>query len=295
MFIGVDWGTVKLRARLISFDGAILDCVEVSVRLADLTPEDIEAQVRKFYQRWPAARGPILMAGMIGSSLGWRDVSHLTCPVNIEGLAHRLSYNEIDGNPVLIVPGLKCSSRFGDSDVMRGEETLAAGLIVSENVGNALILSVPGMHGKWIEISGGAITRFHTSMTVELAYALAENSFLASAMKELPVIGPAFFKGVDRGFSGGGLGRLLFTARTGVLSGALDARETASYIWGILIGSDIREIDASEYPQLYVSGSNDTVGLFAAALSHVKVRSKAVSMDHLFAHGFNKIRQHLQR
>ena len=294
MFIGIEWGTVKFRARLIGFDGAKLDCVEGSMRLVDLSPEDIEAQVRQFVQRWPSARSPILMAGMIGSSLGWRDVSHLPCPIKIEGLANGLHYNEIDGNPVLIIPGLKCTSRFGDSDVMRGEETLAAGLIVSEDVDNALMLSAPGMHGKWIEISGGAITRFHTSMTVELASVLAENSFLAPAMKGRPVVGSAFFNGVDRGLSGGGLGRLLFTARTGVLAGTLEASETASYIWGTLIGSDIREIGALKHQPIYLSGSNDVVELFGAALSHVKLSSKAMSADKLFVNGFKQIRQNLQ-
>ena len=289
MFIGIDWGTTKFRARLLDVDGVMLDMMEGAVKLSELGPKDIATQVSKFAQRWPSAKGPMLMAGMIGSSIGWQEVPHVPCPATLDTIASGFVHNEINGHQVVIIPGLKCTSRFGDHDLMRGEEIVAAGLMVCEKPDDALLLSAPGMHGKWIEIRNGAVTRFHTSMTVELATILAQHSFLASGMNRPPRIGPAFMSGVDRGFDGGGLARLLFTARTGAMEGIFETSETASYVWGLLIGSDIREIDADKSRSIYLSGDTEIIRLFAAALSHVKINSNILMMEKLYSSGFTKM------
>ena len=70
MFIAIDWGTARFRARLLDVDGVMLDMMEGAVKLSELGPKDIATQVSKFAQRWPSAKGPMLMAGMIGSSIG---------------------------------------------------------------------------------------------------------------------------------------------------------------------------------------------------------------------------------
>jgi 2-dehydro-3-deoxygalactonokinase len=291
LFIAIEWGTARLKASLLDSNGAILDTIEKPVRLAHLDREDMAALVAELAHRWPSTKGPMLLAGMIGSSIGWHDVAHLPCPVTFDMIGGGLSHHEMNSHRVVIIPGLKCTSRFGDFEVMRGEEVLAAGLAASEPLEDILLLSAPGMHGKWIEIGCGAVTRFHTSMTVELLSLIAENSFLAPAMKSPPSVGPAFFKGVERGLEGGGLGRLLFTARTGEMAGQFNKNETASYVWGILIGSDLREIETVNNRSIYLSGSKIAVELFSATLSHMNLKSKTISTDEAFAVGFSKIQK----
>jgi 2-dehydro-3-deoxygalactonokinase len=110
-------------------------------------------------------------------------------------------------------------------------------------------------------------------------------------MKSPPSVCPAFFKGVERGLEGGGLGRLLFTARTGEMAGQFNKNETASYVWGILIGSDLREIESVNNRSIYLSGSKIAVELFSAALSHMNLKSKTISMDEAIAMGFAKIQK----
>lgn len=292
MFIGIDWGTTKFRARLLDTNGLILDNIERSVKLSEIEPKDIADQVEKIAHRWPSAKGPMLLSGMIGSSMGWREVSHVSCPATLDEIASGFVHDEINGQPVVIIPGLKCTSRFGDRDLMRGEEILAAGLMVCEKANDALLLSAPGMHGKWVEIRHGEVNRFHTSMTVELATILAQHSILASWMNEPPRISPTFLSGVDRGFDGGGLARLLFTARTGALEGLFATSETASYVWGLLIGSDIREVKSIKSGPIYLSGDNRIVSLFSAALSHVNLKSNIIPMEELYSFGFKKMHEY---
>ncbi len=140
------------------------------------------------------------------------------------------------------------------------------------------------MHGKWLELATGRVTGFHTSMTVELFRILAAKSILAPLMAGTPEAGDAFRRGVERGAEGGGLGRLLFSARTGVMAARLTPEEATSYLWGILIGADVREnldddAEGNAARPCYVSGAQDVAPLFVAALAHMGVAATLIDGD----------------
>ena len=116
---------------------------------------------------------PVVMAGMVGSRNGWVEAPYVACPCGPAEIAARLIPVPGSGREVGIVPGVDCRWADGSYDVMRGEETQAIGTGVRRG-----LLSLPGTHGKWIEMVDGRIARFATFVTGEL-FAAVSTSFVA--------------------------------------------------------------------------------------------------------------------
>lgn len=300
-FIAAEWGSAAIHARLIDPDGTILDTASEAVRLAELTREDCLARLRAWRARWPQAHSPILLSGMIGSAMGLVDVPQQPCPAGpaaVLGAAHRL---EIEGLALVIMPGLTCRTPHGDHDVARGEEVAALGLLARHGERPCTLVSVPGMHGKWLALEHGRIARFHTAMTAELAICLADRSILAPLLQGDRRVGPdegaAFLGGVDRGLRGEGLARLLFTARTATLAGTLDTAEAGDYLWGLLIGADLRDAlpDGPDPTMSFVvAGAPAVARAYTAALSHLGATVTLADGAALAADGFATLHRHLQ-
>jgi 2-dehydro-3-deoxygalactonokinase len=300
-FIAAEWGSAAVHARLIDPDGAILATASETVRLADLSREDCLARLHAWRALWPHGQGPILLAGMIGSAMGLIDVPQRPCPADtgaVLGAAHRL---EIEGLAVVIMPGLTCRTPHGDHDVARGEEVAALGLIARHGKGSCTLVSVPGMHGKWLALEHGRIARFHTAMTVELAQCLADRSILAPLLQGDRRIGPgesaAFLRGVDRALAGEGLARLLFTARTATLAGTLNTAEAGDYLWGLLIGADLRDaLPEGPDPTMpfVVAGAPAVARAYSTALSHLGGSVTLADGAALAAAGFATLHRNLQ-
>lgn len=289
-FIGVEWGTTRLRARLFDRDGRTLGAHEEHIRLSDLDRAGIAERVGGLRARWPDSIGPILLSGMIGSAMGWQEVSRVDCPAGPDAIAAGALRSSIGGHDVVFLPGLACRSRFDDPDVLRGEEVAAVGALAEAGSRAGLMLSVPGMHGKWLTHVGGKIAHFHTSMTVELYRVLAERSILAPLMAATPHDDEAFRTGVVRGAEGGGLGRLLFTARSAVQAGEMDAGDAVSFLWGVLIGADVREnLPLPADATCLVVGESEIAALFAAAIRHLGGKAEVGDADQLTATGFRHL------
>ena len=293
-FIAVEWGTARIRARLLAADGDILDTLVDEVRLVDLDRPARIARLQMMRARWPDASDTMWLAGMIGSPMGLEAVEQLPCPATPAAIAAHARRTQIDTLSVAILPGLSCTSRFGDPDVLRGEEVAAAGLIGTGRADGALLLSVPGMHGKWIELGRTMVERFHTSMTVELYRVLAERSILAPLMAAPARDGEAFRTGLSRAADGGGLGRLLFSARTAVQAKRFSEDDVASYLWGILIGSDVREnlpAAGTNDRACIVTGAADVAPLFQAAIDHLGMKAELIDDNRLSPAGSATIRR----
>jgi 2-dehydro-3-deoxygalactonokinase len=288
--IAVEWGTAQLRARLFRHEGETLDTYVEAVRLADLGRDGIIEHVDQLRERWPDVRGPMLLSGMIGSAMGWREVARVDCPAGPEAIADGAVAGRIGDHAVLFLPGLACEQRFGDPDVLRGEEVAAIGALEKAAGRAGLFLSVPGMHGKWLAHDGAKITQFHTSMTVELYRVLAERSMLAPLMATEPSEGAAFRAGVSRGAEGGGLARLLFAARSNVQAGRMPTGDAASFLWGVVIGSDVREnLPLAPGAVCLVAGAPMVASLFAAAIRQLGGAAELGDGDQLTAAGFLRL------
>src|SRR3546814_18576024 len=106
----------------------------------------------------------MLLAGMVGSTVGWRVVPYVAAPAGIDELVAGLDWND---DRTAIVPGVSCSA--GDrAAVMRGEEVQLLGAVAGWMVPPDALLAQPGTHCKWSTITGGRHSGFTTRLTGRL-------------------------------------------------------------------------------------------------------------------------------
>ena len=99
--IAIDWGSSSLRAYRLDAAGGILE-----QRRSDqgvlLCNGEFTAVLLKLIEGWEDP--VILLAGMIGSRSGWREMPYLDCPVGVQELATALEpmqISELQGRTVL--------------------------------------------------------------------------------------------------------------------------------------------------------------------------------------------------
>jgi len=256
-FLACDWGTTNLRAWVIGEDGSVGPERGFDLGVSKLRPGEAAARFRDEVRPAMNAHSlPALMAGMIGSTLGWTVVPYEDCPVGIDDLSWRLFRVDEPGPPVRIVPGVKGRGLAGAPDVMRGEETQVFGWLAAdpERARGRKVVCHPGTHAKWILIEDGRIVRFVTAMTGELFSLLSKHSVLRTDGAGHDEA--AFLKGLEAAGDGGALSARLFTVRARVVAGNAPAASSAGYLSGLLIGSD-----AAALPGLLGIGTETPVEL----------------------------------
>lgn len=247
--VAVDWGTSRFRAHLVAADGRLLAGVASEDGMSRVEAGGFEAVLTRMCGPWFAAHPglPVLMAGMVGSRNGWREVPYAPCPADLAAIAAGiLAFDIAAGSRVHIVPGLVVDD--GRADVMRGEETQ----ILGTGAVDAVVV-LPGTHSKWAILRAGRIETFHTFMTGEVFGLLTRQSVLR-LLREPPlggeVDGEAFRAGLAAAGAGGGLLARAFHARAGVLTGRLAPHAVEPYLSGLLIGSEIAEARSLAPPDL---------------------------------------------
>jgi 2-dehydro-3-deoxygalactonokinase len=294
--IGIDWGSSRLRAFLLSPDGTIVERFATDCGTAKLTTDRFLPILNELLARWRSVPVdvPIVLSGMVGSRQGWIEVPYMDCPCDSRRIARTLfPAPSMAGHAVYIVPGLRCRHADGDWDVMRGEETQIAGLL-SHDGGGGRQVCLPGTHCKWVELDGNAIARWRTTMTGELYQLLSTGSILRHAVGEpfdIRADDPAFVQGVRRSLaSPASLPHLLFTVRTRDLIDGVSARDGRAYLSGILIGSDIaaqlEQWGAAQAIDVIVDGALGDLYVGAIAMAGRQARpsaSERVTSAGLFA------------
>ncbi|MEO6291161.1 MAG: 2-dehydro-3-deoxygalactonokinase, partial [Burkholderiaceae bacterium] len=249
-FIAVDWGTSSFRAALVSPQGAVLDELATPRGILGFKPDEFVPYLSSTCARLTAAGGALfLLSGMIGSKNGLLEVPYCPCPATASAVAAALGWVDTSGTDlkIAIVPGV----RNGFDDVMRGEETQVFGAAAVLGVQDA-ILVLPGTHSKWVQLAGGAITKFNTFMTGEFYALLAQHSILAKSLPEAtgtPAVldTAAFLQGIDRAqtshatshAAGQGLLGNAFSTRVKSLFNELQPAQAASYLSGLVIGDEL--------------------------------------------------------
>ena len=238
--LACDWGTTHLRAWVLGDNGEVLRRGDFPLGVSRLQPGEAAARFRdEVRPQLQAQTLPAILCGMVGSTLGWTVAPYLTCPADAAALRQALVEVEPGGAGVRIVPGLKCEGLDGAAEVMRGEETQAFGwlsLQPERRRGRQLVCH-PGTHAKWMIIEDGAVSRFLTAMTGELFEVLRRHSVLRTDAE--PDDEAAFDLGVSAAGGGEALSTRLFTVRTRTVAGDLAPEASASYLSGLLIGSEI--------------------------------------------------------
>lgn len=245
--IGIDWGTSSLRAVLFDAAGAVREERRRPWGIRRLPEGGFAHAFTVICNGWPTCSA--IASGMVGSRQGWHEVGYVSAPAGIEALAAGVTRIEAQpGQTLSIVPGVRNSDGL---DVMRGEETEIAGaLALQPDLEASAQLVLPGTHSKWVDVRGGKIAAFRTVMTGEL-YALLTRDSILGAM--VPPSAPAdqhedaFDAGVRAARESANAGVLtrIFSARTLVLAGHLEAAAVPNYISGLLIGDEWRAMLAS--------------------------------------------------
>lgn len=261
-FIAVDWGTTNRRGYRIGADGVMTAEFEDDRGILAVGAGGLPAALAEVTERLGDA--PLLLAGMIGSNRGWMEAAYAPCPAGLPELAGALKW--IEPGRVAIVPGV--SYLAGDkADVMRGEETQILGAFGDGLVPADALICHPGTHNKWARLEDGRLRSFRTVMTGELFSLLRERSILADLLGEPAGVNEAFERGVAHGLDHADLNAELFSVRARVLLGQAPREEAASYISGLLIGTDLRiGLGEAGDDDVIVMGRPELTALFAAAL-----------------------------
>lgn len=276
--LALDWGTTSFRAFLLDEDGAILGRRAAKAGIMQVQggsfPEVLEEQVGDWLADHPAL--PIIAAGMIGSRQGWVEAPYLACPCSLQLLSSQLLRHAAwPDRPIHFVPGLKVE---GDKpDVMRGEETELVGQGAMDE---DMVFVLPGTHSKWVLAEGGRIQGFATYMTGEVFGLLKEHSILGRLMEGQDFVEETFHRGVAAALDEPALLHLLFSARTLPLTGLLQGNAVASYLSGVLIGSEIKGAAArlSGRP-LTLVGQGELADRYAAALACAGLDARRSTTD----------------
>lgn len=233
--IALDWGTSSLRAYLVAADGAILERKQAATGILAVKDKAFDAAMEQLIGNWPLAL-PVIASGMITSRQGWVEVSYASCPADAATLARGLvALQSARGRQLHFVPGMSCLTPAGMPDVMRGEEVQVIG---AAGEGRQLFIA-PGTHSKWIDADGGTITGFATYMTGEVYAVLRQHSILGRLMAGDAEDEAAFVRGAEAGLlQPEALLHTLFSVRTLGLFGKLPETALASYLSGLVIGSE---------------------------------------------------------
>ena len=269
-FIAVDWGTTNRRAYLLDGAGHRIDEFEDAKGV--LTVTDFPAAVAEIRER--LGDRPLLLAGMIGSNKGWVEAPYVPCPAGIDELAANLTWA---GERETIVPGVSYIGQ-GRADVMRGEEVQLLGGVAAKLVAKEALVCHPGTHNKWALLRGGIIKTFGTVMTGELFSLLKDHSILADLLAGPVEPNDAFKRGVRSALENDLLPASLFGVRAGVLLGQTNKDDAASYVSGLLVGTDVRiGLTWPMAVRIMVIGRPELTRLYAAAI--VEAGREAVELD----------------
>jgi 2-dehydro-3-deoxygalactonokinase len=294
-FVGVNWGSSNFRAYRISAGGELLDEFSQPSGVAGLKRPDMEAIMNKLVERWPDT-AMVYASGMIGSNIGWAEVPYAQAPADIAAVAQRTHATSIGRAPVHIVPGISCRREYdGGPDIMRGEEIELFGFSALEPGWNGL-LALPGTHTKWARFEAGRITGFFTSMSGEMYDRLTAAGLLASIVEGEASDGPAFQDGVRAALGRKlGMATLLFGARARVIQGLLSKQDAASYLRGLLIGSEIADAramlpDLGRAPVPLI-GNGPLCKLYRSALESIGASSYFVDSRQACIRGFHALHE----
>ncbi|MGK6319625.1 2-dehydro-3-deoxygalactonokinase [Sphingomonas sp. DT-204] len=284
-FIAGDWGSSVMRLHLCE-PGDPPRVVETANGPGIKFCDDPEAAFFDVASGWIAREGalPVVLAGMVGSNVGWVDCPYAPCPGGIDDLAARMTRFEVRGISVAIVPGLSCSNIFGLPDVMRGEEAQVFGWLAAAAGDDRRTLCLPGTHAKWCSVSGGRVTSFFTSMTGEMFEILVAHSLVGRGMAPaesatIAARDPAFIRGMTTAVADTRLAfeHAVFSARSLLVTGRLSAEAARPYLSGLLIGCEVRDavaaLRAAGEPVDHVTlvGAPALSALYAAVLDQLGI------------------------
>jgi len=288
-FFSVDWGTSSLRVRFIEITnnsttvlhetsnhygcGYVFDLYKNEKNSVDR--EDYFLNFLHPYLTLPEIISseypvPVVISGMATSSIGIRELPYAALPFAVDGSSLRydiIPHSSQFNHDVLLLSGI-CST----NDVMRGEEIQVIGLQQNYNPSAEALFILPGTHSKHIRVKENHIVSFKTYITGELFQLLSTHSLLKNSIVKSSVIDKkSFRKGLAR--SGGNLLHDIFTIRASSLLQKAENSSNYSFLSGLLIGTELRDIALLHIP-IYLCAHTNLSESYTLAIQELSLQQQ---------------------
>ncbi len=275
--LAIDWGTTNRRLFHLR-DGAVVTTERDGRGVTAIPKGGFAAEIANIRDQHGDL--PVLMAGMVGSTLGWQTAPYVPTPATLA----TLSVNLLTVAPhTRIIPGVRTSG--ARADVMRGEEVQLLGAVAAGLAPPTALLCQPGTHCKWVTMQAGAIADFTTAMTGELFALLRAHGVLAAQLAGEVTPGAAFDDGVTAGREQG-LAAALFAVRARGVLGSLKIDDAASYASGILIGADAAaQLAARPGGHVHILADAALGALYARAVASCGGSASLIASERAFVAG----------
>ncbi|MEM7361252.1 MAG: 2-dehydro-3-deoxygalactonokinase [Pseudomonadota bacterium] len=306
-FIAGDWGTSNLRLYLCeASDSGTIDLVETRFGpgISEING-DFEDRFFNLAQDWLDQHGriPVILSGMIGSNIGWKEAPYLACPVSVQQIADgRISFTA-RGIDFSILAGLRTTNPLGTPDVMRGEELQMLGWMLSnrERGPHNRLFALPGTHNKWTRVRNDQIETFLTAYTGELFGLLRKNSILITDDSAISFNQDVFMDGVRAVEQQDGIQLIhaLFSTRSKQVLGEMASTDGLSYLSGLIAAADIHGAlklfaePGDEGFKVTVIGESTLSQQYLLVLDHLGVHSSTCDPAEIAIAGFAAIYQNL--
>ena len=281
-YIAIDWGSTNLRAWLYQ-DDQCLESRQSAAGVTRLNGESPAAVFSEITRGWRDGATPAVLAGMVGSNVGWKVAPYLPVPVDFSAIGQQLTSV---GDKVWIIPGLSVS-RDANQNVMRGEETQLLG---ARMIAPSSVYVMPGTHCKWVQADRQQINDFCTVMTGELHYLLLRHSLVGAGLPEQVSAPGAFNAGLERGLHSPDILPRLFEVRASHVLGSLPREQVGEFLSGLLIGAEVATLsERFRDPQVTIVGGEALANRYQQALSAIGRQTTVVSGDNAFQTGIRSI------
>ena len=269
--IAVNWGTTNFRAYKLDAQGRVEAEKSSGAGAVSVPAGGFQDALMAEAMEWiDTGDNRVLMCGMVGARRGWKEAPYIPVPASFEQVVQAVIKLDVAGLDARIVPGLIGTDSAGVPDVLRGEETEILGC--EQKTGANIQFCLPGTHTKWVRMDNGRVGSFSTSMTGDLFRAIRESTILRSCTQQEPNDPNAFIQGVGRARQDGELGHQLFGVRTLVLTGKMSEASASSYLSGLLIGREVKEMARKE-DEVHLIGERTICALYRKALQEFGVSS----------------------
>ncbi len=293
-FVSCDWGTSNFRLRLVN--GRVRREVRTDEGTSKLAaaggdrPSAFKAVLAAGLRKLEApAALPVVVSGMASSTIGWKELPYARVPFAFDG--RNAVWAKIEPR-VYLVSGLRT-----DSEILRGEETEAIGLVsmLGRDMPFEAVFVLPGTHSKHLDVNPGGISGFRTFMTGELFDVLSRQSVLRhSTDPAAPVDKAAFLEGVEESTRRPITGAL-FRVRTRQVLDRKTVPSNTSFLSGLLIGTELGTLRGSDVAIVLAAGKELRSSYTAAAESlGLGPRLRTVDSDGLSVLGQSVLLRRIQ-
>lgn len=299
-FIGIDWGTTRIRAWAMTRAGEVLAESKADEGLLTATELGFETVLQRHLDILGTPHGtPIMMCGMVGSRQGWVEAAYARAPAPLDHIAAQAVSVPFAHADARIMPGVALYDALAP-DVMRGEETQLMGIDPALLQGPTLV-AMPGTHAKWVRMEDRNLSNFATWLTGEMYSIFATQSILKHAIQgeqdHVSVENPVFQAWVQRALTGeGGVMGEVFKIRAATLLNNMSAVDAAAALSGYMIGNEVRDAKrrfARDVDRALMVGSGTIGALYCFALEEAGFSVHQISAEASVQAGLTMAADHL--